>query len=126
MHVQVPTKVFNAVAQRRWPCLGTRNHWCALPPQPAGADLPRCRSGRVAAGAVAEEWLRVRFGIEIVAWVSSVGHVQSSLCTSFPMDAAHGQRLATLTREQVDSSAVRCPDPEASERMVKVPRMCCP
>jgi chorismate synthase len=28
--------------------------------------------GRVAAGAVAEKWLKERFGIEIVAWVSSI------------------------------------------------------
>lgn len=28
-----------------------------------------CFVGRVAAGAIAEKWLRLRFGIEIVAWV---------------------------------------------------------
>ncbi len=29
--------------------------------------------GRVAGGAIAEHWLKRQFGIEIVAWVSSVG-----------------------------------------------------
>lgn len=34
--------------------------------------------GRVAAGAIAEKWLDLSFGIEIVAWVSSIGDVQMS------------------------------------------------
>ena len=33
--------------------------------------------GRVAAGAIAEKYLREKFGVEIVAWVSSVGAVDA-------------------------------------------------
>lgn len=35
--------------------------------------------GRVAAGAIAEKWLARDFGIEIVAWVSAVGHEELAL-----------------------------------------------
>lgn len=62
--------------------------------------------GRVAAGAIAEKLLRERWGVEIVAWVSSVGAVEAP-----PAD------LAGLGRAQVDATAVRCPDPAAAERM---------
>ncbi|MEI7880411.1 MAG: chorismate synthase [bacterium] len=54
---------------------------------------------RVAAGAVAEKLLRERYGIEIVAWVQSVGELESA-----PVD------VATISRELVDKNPVRCPD----------------
>lgn len=62
--------------------------------------------GRVAAGAVAEKWLRLRHGIEIVAWVEAVQDI------SIPEPD-----LARLTRSAVDRTAVRCPDPEVAQRM---------
>lgn len=65
--------------------------------------------GRVASGAVAEKWLREKFGIEIVAWVSSVGDIEASNIDS-----------ETITREQVDESLVRCPDRTASDEMIKL------
>lgn len=61
--------------------------------------------GRVAAGAVADVLLR-ESGVRCVAWVSSIGAV----------DAAVEDPLE-VTRERVDRSPVRCPDPEASRRM---------
>lgn len=63
--------------------------------------------GRVAAGAVAEKLLWERFGVEIVAWVSSVGAVDAP-----DMDAA------TIHRAAVDRSDVRCPHTEAAGRMM--------
>ena len=39
----------------------------------AAGPAPARPSARVAAGAVAEQLLRVRFGVEIVAWVDAVG-----------------------------------------------------
>ncbi len=61
--------------------------------------------GRVAAGVVAESVL-ARYGVEIVAWVDSVG------------DVASGEvEEETVTRERVDSHPVRCPDPKAAARM---------
>jgi chorismate synthase len=62
--------------------------------------------GRVAGGAIAEKYLADTQGIEIVAWVSSVGPV-----TAPEIDGA------TLTREQVDAHPVRCPDPSAAVAM---------
>lgn len=62
--------------------------------------------GRVAAGAIAEKFLSHRYGVEIVAWVDSVG-----LLTTAEVDQE------TITRAQVDASTVRCPDPLAAKAM---------
>ena len=62
--------------------------------------------GRVAAGAVAEKFLRDRYGIEIVAWVSAVATIEAP-----PPD------IASVIRKAVDQSAVRCPDPDSAEKM---------
>ena len=61
---------------------------------------------RVAAGAVAEKYLRRVHEVQIVAWVSAVGDVV----------APEIDPLGIL-RVQVDSNPVRCPDVEASSRM---------
>ncbi|MCL1980605.1 MAG: chorismate synthase [Proteobacteria bacterium] len=62
--------------------------------------------GRVAAGAIAEKWLRATYGIEIVAWVSAVGDIEAQ-----PLD------VTRITRTEVDNHQVRCPDPAAAARM---------
>lgn len=94
-------------------------------------------SGRVAAGAIAEKYLKIAYGIEIVAFVSSVGkvHLPSSLAppSLTPQnpdeedDVAHDalskdfmHLLSTITREEVDKLPTRCPHPETSERMTQV------
>ncbi len=74
-----------------------------------GRSSARETIGRVAAGAVAEKMLREKYGIEIVAWVSGVGHIQSD---SVDMD--------TVTRAQVDQTLVRCPDAVAAADMEKL------
>lgn len=71
-----------------------------------GRSSARETIGRVAAGAIAEKFLRESYGIEIVAWVSSVGSVEAS-----DVD------MLTVTREQVDSEDVRCPDGQAVKKM---------
>lgn len=91
--------------------------------------------GRVAAGAIAEKYLKQAHGIEIVAFVSSVGkiHLPSTVSTVAATDADEDNDeiedaltpefralLATVTREHVDKSPTRCPDAETSERMIKV------
>jgi chorismate synthase len=65
----------------------------------------------VAAGAVAEKWLKVRFGIDVVAFVSSVGNIEADRSK---ID------YASLNRETVDQNIVRCPDVEAAEKMIAV------
>jgi chorismate synthase len=67
--------------------------------------------GRVAAGAIAEKVLFERWGVEIVAWVSSVGAIEA------PAVAAD-----RLTRSMVDANAVRCPDAVAAEQMTALVR----
>eukprot|EP01121_Diplochlamys_sp_Union-15-3_P002884 TRINITY_DN12726_c0_g1_i1.p1 TRINITY_DN12726_c0_g1~~TRINITY_DN12726_c0_g1_i1.p1 ORF type:complete len:375 (-),score=75.73 TRINITY_DN12726_c0_g1_i1:24-1148(-) len=73
-----------------------------------GRSSARETVGRVAAGAVAEIFLKERFGVEIVAWVSSVGPVQCKVID-----------FLKVTREDVDKSLARCPDLEATEKMIK-------
>ncbi len=68
-----------------------------------GRSSARETIGRVAAGAVAEKILKERYGVEIVAWVRSVGEVEAD-----PID------MATITRAMVDSDPTRCPDPKAA------------
>ncbi|KAI8896825.1 chorismate synthase [Globomyces pollinis-pini] len=91
-----------------------------------GRSSARETIGRVAASAVAEKYLKQCFNIEVVAFVSSVGNV-----TMEPMsDYEEGHEdswlenwkswwntLHNVTREQVDSNLVRCPDEAAAERM---------
>lgn len=62
--------------------------------------------GRVAAGAIAEKWLRLRYGVEIVAWVSAVGHI-----------AMPQPNLSCMSRDRVDAHITRCPHPESASRM---------
>jgi chorismate synthase len=91
-------------------------------------------SGRVAAGAIAEKYLKLAHGIEVVAFVSSVGKVH--LPTTDPLMDTNGHvdndeaqdalsedfrmLLATVTREDVDKHPTRCPNPETADRMTKV------
>ena len=72
-----------------------------------GRSSARETIGRVAAGAIAEKFLRERFGVEIVAWVSAVGEVDAP-----EIDAA------AVNRATVDRCAVRCPHAESAERMM--------
>ena len=65
--------------------------------------------GRVAAGAVAEIWLREAFGIEIVAYVSAVGPLS--------IEADEVVDESTLTRAEVDATAVRCPARRSGQKM---------
>jgi chorismate synthase len=75
-----------------------------------GRSSARETIGRVGAGAVAEKWLKLKYGVEIVAWVSSIGdqEIEKEL------------NLDTLSREDVDKSLVRCPDEEATVKMIEI------
>ncbi|KAF9471305.1 chorismate synthase [Pholiota conissans] len=101
-----------------------------------GRSSARETIGRVAAGAIAEKYLKIAYGIEIVAFVSSVGkvHLPSTLApptltrqnTDEDDDKAEDalskdfiHLLSTVTREEVDKLPTRCPHPETSERMIQ-------
>lgn len=86
-----------------------------------GRSSARETIGRVAAGALCEHYLKLVHGIEIVAWVSSVGniyHIQPNAEYPFPSSNPEFlQLLQTVTRERVDESPVRCPDSEIAAKM---------
>lgn len=71
-----------------------------------GRSSARETIGRVAAGAIAEKVLMLKFGVEIVAWVSSVGVIDGD-----DVDAA------SISRDIVDGNMVRCPDLSAATKM---------
>jgi chorismate synthase len=71
-----------------------------------GRSSARETIGRVVAGAIAEKILYDEWGVEIVAWVSSIGAEQAS-----------GINPDTISRAQVDGRITRCPDPSAAVRM---------
>lgn len=61
-----------------------------------GRSSARETIGRVAAGAIAEKWLRTTYGTEISCWVSSIGDVR------IPEAAVPTGELDGWTRAQVD------------------------
>ena len=71
-----------------------------------GRSSARETIGRVAAGAIAEKWLREQYGTEIVAWVSAVGDIEAP-----PAD------LERISRAEVDQTIIRCPDTTTAARM---------
>ncbi|KAI9761144.1 MAG: bifunctional chorismate synthase/riboflavin reductase [NAD(P)H] aro2 [Chaenotheca gracillima] len=90
-----------------------------------GRSSARETIGRVAAGAIAEKYLRLAHGVEITAFVTSVGPIHL-----FPPTATHPSPstnpaflalLETIDRNTVDSFIpVRCPDAEVSEKMAEL------
>ncbi|KAF4623233.1 hypothetical protein D9613_001998 [Agrocybe pediades] len=101
-----------------------------------GRSSARETIGRVAAGAIAEKYLKIAYGIEIVAFVSSVGkiHLPSTLAppSLTPINADENDDevqdalskefvdlLSNITRDEVDKLTTRCPHPETSEKMTQ-------
>ncbi|KAG8936913.1 hypothetical protein FRC03_008597 [Tulasnella sp. 419] len=100
-----------------------------------GRSSARETIGRVAAGAIAEKYLKIVHGIEIVAFVSSVGKIHiptqntTSASTTIPGtpeddDASEDalspefiKLLDTISREEVDKDILRCPHPDTRDRM---------
>jgi chorismate synthase len=72
-----------------------------------GRSSARETIGRVAAGAIADKFLKQHYGLDIVAWVSSVGAIEIGAVD-----------MSTVTRQQVDATIIRCPDPEAAKEMI--------
>ena len=72
-----------------------------------GRSSARETIGRVAAGAIAEKFLAERYGVQIVAYVSSVGDI-----TAGAIDQA------AVNRTLVDTTPIRCPDPAAAAKMI--------
>jgi chorismate synthase len=75
-------------------------------PSGGGRASARETVGRVAAGALAQALLQRAHGIEIIAWVDQVADVY-----------AGGVDEDMVTRDEVDATVVRCPDPDAAAAM---------
>lgn len=74
--------------------------------QGGGRASARETIGRVAAGAIARKILAQVAGIEVVAWVSRVKGVEAKVDPN------------QVRLEDVESNIVRCPDPQAAEKMI--------
>ncbi|KAL4741732.1 chorismate synthase [Aspergillus similis] len=90
-----------------------------------GRSSARETIGRVAAGAIAEKYLRLSHGVEIVAFVSSVGNEHLFPPTpEHPSPATNPEFLSLI--EKIDRATVdahtptRCPNEAAAARMTKV------
>ncbi|MAJ29074.1 chorismate synthase [bacterium TMED181] len=75
-------------------------------PRGGGRASARETAARVAAGAIAAEFLRLEHGIEIVGWVSELAGTRAPV------------EIEKITREEVDSSLVRCPHEDTSSEFV--------
>ncbi|CCE32594.1 bifunctional chorismate synthase/riboflavin reductase [NAD(P)H] aro2 [Claviceps purpurea] len=84
-----------------------------------GRSSARETIARVAAGAVAEKWLKDTYGVEIIAFVTSVGRIKLFSDTdAMSADPAFLSLADSVTRAQVDEFLpVRCPDAAANKRM---------
>nr|KAJ3419508.1 bifunctional chorismate synthase/riboflavin reductase [NAD(P)H] aro2 [Polyrhizophydium stewartii] len=92
-----------------------------------GRSSARETIGRVAAAAVAEKYLRQAHGIEVVAFVSSIGPASIEPMSAYPSAEAEAEWLAswhswwnmlkTVKRSDVDANDVRCPSAETAARM---------
>src|SRR5262245_27338007 len=74
--------------------------------QGGGRASARETVGRVAAGAVARKLLATAAGVEIVAWVKRVAAVEAQVDP------------AAVTRADVESNIVRCPDGAVAKEMI--------
>ncbi|MEB3314203.1 MAG: chorismate synthase [Cyanobacteriota bacterium] len=79
---------------------GIRNY------QGGGRSSARETIGRVAAGAIAKKVLERVAGVEIIGYVQRIQDIEANI-------QANQVRL-----DQVESTIVRCPDPEAAQRMI--------
>jgi len=71
-----------------------------------GRTSARVTAPSVAAGAIAEKILLKRHNLKVTAWVESVQDIR---CEVNPEE---------ITREQVESNIVRCPDPQVADQMI--------
>ena len=72
-----------------------------------GRSSARITAGWVAAGALIQDYLQKKYGIEISSYVSQIGDV---------LMKSDDQKFS---RTQIDTSIVRCPHKETSEQMVQ-------
>ena len=74
--------------------------------QGGGRASARETIGRVAAGAIAKKLLKLAAGIEILAYVKRIKHLEAIVDPE------------SVTLERVESNIVRCPDKDCAEKMI--------
>ena len=73
-----------------------------------GRTSARETIGRVAAGAIAKKILREQYGVEILAYVKQVQKISAQV------------DVETVKAKEIEANIVRCPDPEAAEKMIRL------
>ena len=73
-----------------------------------GRSSARETVARVIGGAIAEKYLLLKHNIQVIAFVSRVGDIESGLVSN------------DITREEVDKNIIRCPDPIQAEKMIQL------
>lgn len=63
---------------------------------------------RVAAAAIARQWLLSRYQIEVLAWVSQVGTLQTTMAAS------------EVNQVSIESNIIRCPDQSIATQMIQL------
>lgn len=74
----------------------------------SGRASARETLARVAAGAIAQKFLKEKLGVEIVSYVDQVGEIKS------------GVDFNSVTAQEVDANIVRCPDAKTAEKMIEL------
>ncbi|WP_428389147.1 chorismate synthase [Mucisphaera sp.] len=74
-----------------------------------GRSSARETTARVAAGAIAKKLLAERHGIRVLGYVKQIGDLVAEVAEP-----------EGVTLEQVEATAVRCPDPAMAERMIEL------
>lgn len=74
----------------------------------SGRASARETLARVAAGSIAQKYLREKLGVEIFSFVEQVGDIKTSI------------DFNTVTREDIEKNIVRCPDQRVAEEMIKL------
>jgi chorismate synthase len=99
----------------------------AVPFECAGVERAACRltvwrKARVAAGAAVEKWLRLRFGVDIVAWVASVGSLSMSEVSHLSLSVSLSLCLSVSSSRPSSASSFlsRCALPTVLHRRVSM------
>ncbi|MDO8522063.1 MAG: chorismate synthase [bacterium] len=72
----------------------------------SGRASARETLARVAAGAIAQKYLKEKLGIEIISYVDQVGDIHADV------------DFNTVTAKDVESNIIRCPDQKSAEKMI--------
>lgn len=72
----------------------------------SGRASARETLGRVAAGAIAKKYLKIKLGIEILSYVEQVGDIKTYI------------DFNQVTTKSIESNSIRCPDPHIAEKMI--------